>query len=430
MVHHDLLHQILEEKKHGPFVYPYYGRYSIAEIEPTIRTIYNIPTARHTFPTDFFHGKERRQTILLIIDGLGFSHLLEHGTGTPFFDAFMKRGDVYPITSVFPSTTPAALTTIHTGYTPQEHGLVEWFTYFEEFQKVIMPMQFRSNKFEEINHLSTLGGTPQMLYERESLYEILGENGITPYAFLFKGYLPSVYRDAVQRGSRMIGYDDGRELVALLKQSLLSEQGRGFYHVYTDEIDKPAHMYGPNSLEHRQAIQSFSQLMYNGLLQDFDKEAARDITVILSADHGQISVTHDNLIYLDDFPIVWDNLQRNQDGELIVPTGSPNDVLLYIRPDRIHKVIDYLQEELADIAEVLTTEEAVKRGLFGLYHPTRRFWNRAGNVLILPFPHYQVWFAPEGKREYKQRGLHGGLSQEEMIVPFGIANLADLIELK
>jgi predicted AlkP superfamily pyrophosphatase or phosphodiesterase len=361
------------------------------------------------------------------VDGLGFNHLLDHGTGTPFFDALMNKGEVYPITSVFPSTTPAALTTIHTGYTPQEHGLVEWYTYFEEFQKVIMPMQFRSSWSEAHNSLSSVGGTPKMLYEREVLYETLGAADVTSHVFLYHEYLPSVYGEAVQRGSNVIGYQEGRELMHLLRDNLENAPGLGFFHVYWGQVDRAGHIFGPNSPEHREAIISLSHLLSTELLSGMRKEVAHDALLILTADHGQISVAHDNIIYLEDYRLVWDSLQKNKHGELILPTGSPNDVLLYIQPDKVEMVIDYLKREMEDIAHILTIAEAVEQGLFGLGTPTRRFLNRAGNVLILPLPHYQVWFAHGGKREYTQMGLHGGLSQEEMIVPLAFANLSDLI---
>ncbi len=429
MVHQDLLHTILDQRKRGPFVYPAYGQYSIAEIEPTIRTLFNIPTSRQAFPGNFFHGKARQKIILLIIDGFGFNHLLDHGTGTPFFDALMKRGDVYPITSVFPSTTPAALTTIHTGYTPQEHGLVEWFTYFEEFQKVIMPMQFRARWDEDHNSLTSQEGTPQMLYEREVLYETLGNAGVTSHVFLYQDYMPSVYSDAVQRGSNIIGYREGRELMSLLQEALVKSPGPGFFHVYWGQVDKAGHIYGPNSPEHRDSIKSISNLLYYGLLNELDKSVAQDVMLMMSADHGQITVAHDNIIYLEDHPMVWDCLMKNNNGELIMPTGSPNDVLLYIEPEKVDMVVDYLKREMADVAWAMTIEEAVQQGLFGIGNPTTRFRKRAGNVLILPFPHHQVWFDPGGKREYTQKGLHGGLSQEEMIVPLAFASLAELMEV-
>jgi predicted AlkP superfamily pyrophosphatase or phosphodiesterase len=427
MVHYDLLHQIIAERKKGPFVYPYYGKYSIAEIEPTIRGLFGIPTSRQAFPQTFLEGKPRRLVILLIIDGLGFNHLLDHGTGSPFFDSLMKNGDVYPITSVFPSTTPAALTTIHTGYTPQEHGLVEWFTYFEEFQKVIMPMQFRASWDEEVNILAKQGGTAHMLYEREVLYETLGQAGVTSNVFIYHEYMPSMYSDAVQRGSNIIGYREGRELMHLLHDSVEKSKGPSFFHIHWGQVDKAGHEHGPNSPQHRDSVKAISNLLHYQFLSDLDRTVAEDVTFILTADHGQIPVTHDNITYLEDFDFVWDNLQTNNRGEPIMPTGSANDVLLYIKPDKLSEVIERLKEELKDIAWVFKIDEAVAQGLFGLNHPVPRFWKRAGNVLILPFPHQQVWFAPGGKREYHQRGMHGGLSQEEMIVPFAVAKLSDLM---
>ncbi len=124
-------------------------------------------------PDSFLQPYKQKKVILFVIDGLGYNHLKQWGFGNPFFDKLIVFGDVYPITSVFPSTTPAALTSIHTGFTPQEHGLPEWFTYFPEFQQIIIPMQFKSLHSPEKENLQDMGGTPEMLYEGFTKYTTL-----------------------------------------------------------------------------------------------------------------------------------------------------------------------------------------------------------------------------------------------------------------
>ena len=63
---------------------------------------------------------EAKQFVLLVLDGLGWDQLQEHAALIPTL-ASMDGG---PITTVAPTTTATALTSITTGLTPGEHGLI------------------------------------------------------------------------------------------------------------------------------------------------------------------------------------------------------------------------------------------------------------------------------------------------------------------
>ena len=60
------------------------------------------------------------QIVLLVIDGLGAEQLRERRNLAPM----LAGGAGTPITSVAPSTTACALTTLVTGRVPAEHGVV------------------------------------------------------------------------------------------------------------------------------------------------------------------------------------------------------------------------------------------------------------------------------------------------------------------
>ena len=77
--------------------------------------------------------------MLLIVDGLGDGFLQRRGAGGEL--ARRRRG---AITSVFPPTTAAAITTSYTGCTPLEHGLTGWYTYFGAAGCVAAALPFRS----------------------------------------------------------------------------------------------------------------------------------------------------------------------------------------------------------------------------------------------------------------------------------------------
>ena len=74
----------------------------------------------------------------------------------------------------------------------------------------------------------------------------------------------------------------------------------------------------------------------------------------------------------------------------------------------------------------MRTRDAVDRNLFGNVKPSEQFLSRIGDILILPTGHISLWNKGFKKDPGKFLGIHGGLSQEEMMIPFGIARLYDL----
>src|SRR4030042_3491423 len=59
--------------------------------------------------------------ILLLIDGLGYEFLMKYGQ-----DSLLKSHLKKKLTTVFPSTTASAVTTLETGVAPQQHGITGW----------------------------------------------------------------------------------------------------------------------------------------------------------------------------------------------------------------------------------------------------------------------------------------------------------------
>ena len=75
-----------------------------------------------------------------------------------------------------------------------------------------------------------------------------------------------------------------------------------------------------------------------------------------------------------------------------MPTGSPRDVFLHIKPDKIKEIRDFLSQELKEKAEIIETKDALKNGLFGTGKPKDEFLNRIGNLLILPHADHTIWY--------------------------------------
>ena len=156
-----------------------------------------------------------RNVVLLVIDGLGDNYLTRRGAG-----GALARARRAAITSVFPSTTAAAITTSYTGCTPLEHGLTGWFTYFGEAGCVAAALPFRSRG--DMLPLAQRGVTPEQIYISPSLFEQLPVRSIV---VSHKDIIDSEYNVRHCRGAQRVAYETLDELVASIEAAVKSGAG-------------------------------------------------------------------------------------------------------------------------------------------------------------------------------------------------------------
>ncbi|MDB4939587.1 MAG: hypothetical protein JWO40_12 [Candidatus Doudnabacteria bacterium] len=409
-------------------LYPAYGQYSVAEIVPTFLRWFGIDTKRAAFPEQIskHYLPKSQKLILFMLDGFGYDYFFKNYAEMEFFKRIVERGNVYPITSTFPSTTPAALTTIHTGLTPQEHGLLEWTVYFEELDQLIETLPFRPHHDHGRDSLLSQGGTGEMLYNGDTVYERLALHGVKCFSFIQEEISSGAYSKMVKKGSTVIEFVDEKDLMQKLTEKLENESGPAYYFVYWTKIDSVQHQYGTGSKEHHAEVQKFSKVLMQDFVEKINFEKSDDALLTFTADHGLASIRDEEIIYLNNFEFLEERYQKNKKGQRIPPTGSPHDVFLFIKPDKVEEVIEFLRATLGDRAEVLSSAEALRRGLFGLNDPAVKFLRRIGNVMILPREGFHVWYQYFQDYEFNQLGIHGGMSPQEMTSLFGVISLKTL----
>src|SRR5688572_20976457 len=108
MIHREMLERI-RAKRFQEFTQPMYGELSIAEIAPTIAALLGAKTKRPTLPERLIaRYAGAKKVVMLLVDGFALDHLIAYAPESPFLRRMIERTDIIPITSVFPSTTPAA----------------------------------------------------------------------------------------------------------------------------------------------------------------------------------------------------------------------------------------------------------------------------------------------------------------------------------
>ena len=119
-----------DELPDGEFVMPYYDGYSIVNLPATTAALFDIQLpGAIALPDELwkpFSGSVRC-IVQVLIDALGYYRLqraMSAGPETLFHQIDRRGGSQFPLTSVCPSTTTTALSSLWTGRMPIEHGML------------------------------------------------------------------------------------------------------------------------------------------------------------------------------------------------------------------------------------------------------------------------------------------------------------------
>ena len=422
--------QDIEGRICGDVIHPCYASYCLSKLPSAILALLGVPQPEHPLAHILRQAAAQqgspRKVILLVIDGFGWHQWRRHAEHYDFFARLTERGTLAPITTVFPSTTAAALTTIHSGLTPQEHGLPEWFVYFDELDSIVATLPFTALGAKGGDRLLEAGVKPTILFDGTTIYQTLAKAQVPSFTFARAAYARSAYSCLVHKGSQTISYINASDLLVNVRQKLLEVSGPAYFYVYWDAVDAIAHTYGPHTEQYHAELAGFSYLLRQELIEKVDARVAEEVMLIVTADHGHLNVAPKAALYLQRYPTLVRSLQHSPAGKAMLPWGSPRDLFLCVQEERLPEVATWLRKRLRDYATVLMIDDALQQGLFGLGKLHKRFKSRVGNLLILPHREHLIWYEHLKGKRFDLLGMHGGLTVDEMLIPLAMANLATL----
>jgi hypothetical protein len=326
------------------------------------------------------------RVVLVLLDAFGLRFLERHD-GHPFVRAL----DVTPLQTQTPSTTTAHIPTLHFGVPVTEHGLYEWNVYEPSLDAVIVPFLF-ARAGEHPGTLLTEGFDPERLAPGPSLYERLEPRGIRSQTYGPDRIAGSPFGAVALAGSSQQPFADLASGVRELAAAMADPDGPHYANLYWDIIDATGHVHGPSSDEFdasiREALDALEPLT-----------RLEGVTVLLTADHGQVDVAPDRVDYLDE---LWPELTSYLTQPK--PAGSARDVFLHVREPET--VIAALSERLGERAEV--------RPAASLFDAVgERLAARLADVVVLPAAGREAWLRSAAGVEQHFRGHHGGLDPAE-----------------
>jgi hypothetical protein len=423
MIFKDILNTIIKKNQHDEFIYPAYEDYCFSNIPSAIKHILGLRNNNplsETLDTAGITPSKPVNVILFLLDGFGYNQWIQYMERYVFLKTISEKGIVIPLTSVFPSTTASSLTTIHSGLTPQEHGLLEWWVYFEEIDRIIQTLPFKPIYSKDQDELLNKGVNPGILFSGRTLYEDLNRVGISSFAFINEAYKETAYSKLVFEGCEIVPYKSGSNLMTVLRNKLTDVSTPVYFNVYWSLIDNAAHEYGVHSERYLDELDLIFNLLQEEFLNKLSPQTAENTMIMVTADHGHINVNPEETIYLNHFPEVVNNFRVGQSEEKILPWGSPRDVYIAVDDTKRDYVLSFLTKTLESRAMVISTEDALEQSLFGHGTLHKQFRSRIGDILILPKDNYTVWYEHIEGNKFTLSGMHGGLYPDEMLIPFVI----------
>lgn len=339
-----------------------------------------------------------RNLVLLVVDGLGYSYLVEHSRGP------LGRHLRSHLTSVFPSTTASAVTTLMTGLPPAGHGLTGWHVWLEELQAVtaILPLVPRSGgRFP-----GDAQALPGRLFDHPSFVSRLERTayGLSPAAIA-----PSPFNRHHLAGGVQVPYQDLEDMLARVV-TLAADPGPKYIYAYWPDLDATAHRHGVASPETLACFQAF-ETAFAAWLKVLE---GSDTLVLVTADHGFVDCPPERTLRLEDHPDLAHCLARPLCGERRLP-------YCYLKPETEERFCAYVNGPLAPYAQAVSREKLLAEGWYGPGPVSPRLASRVGDYVLLMKDNWTLVDRVPGETPYTLVGVHGGVSPAEMLVPLVVA---------
>lgn len=317
--------------------------------------------------------------VLLVVDGLGWSAIQEHRDQVPMLASMPGSA----ITTVVPSTTGAALTSVTTGLTPARHGVVGYRIRIDGDMLNVLRWkvagQSRAPQPVDVQPHQAFGGRRVPVVTRQEF----SNGGFT---------------GAHMRGAPIHGWRTASTLIEHCR--VLVDHGERLVYAYYDGVDQVAHAQGIND-RYFEAELGATDRIVTQLIHELPREAV----LVVTADHGQVHFGTEGWRTLD--PLA---------GLVAAYGGDGRFRSLWAERNKRDELLATAREHYDDVAWVFTRDQLCNEGWLGPEPPSASVRRRIGDV-VLAAREPIAFTDPTHQREVGMQAGHGSLTPEEMYVP-------------
>ncbi len=317
--------------------------------------------------------KHYKNTIILILDGMGKNILDEFERRYP--NNFLSKNLYKYITSIYPSTTACATTSIKSGLVPYETSWTGWSNYFKEVNKEIVLFTGADYYTDELAGITAYDVIPYKPYYAE--IDALGDFVEPNFSNKEYKFSDTLYRalDKLDRGYQTL-------------------------YLYDTEPDGLLHRLGTKNDQIYSTLNNYSKQ-----IESFYKKLPNDTLLIISADHGHI----DNInikFYLDKY--LYSLLERR-------PANDSRCLTFKVKKTQETTFENYFKSVYSNIYELYSKQDFIDKGFVG-----------HSSIKGARLDDFLADFVAVAKTDYtlmlKEKALnhvsnHAGITVDEMVIP-------------
>ncbi len=364
---------------------------------------YEVETKYNTLEKiDKLLEKKYRNVVLVILDGMG-ENILKNISPNGIF----SKNKIDEITSVYPSTTTAAMTTYYSGKPPIETGWIAWSQYFKEYGRNIDVLPERDSYTGE--KLKVKNQKILDIIGYKTVYEQIKEqnSNIETYEIM-----PSYCEKKTKLTMTANTVEEMCESIVTLCKNTQNK----FVIAYNDNPDGIIHKNGCYSEETKKFVLEAEQ-EFEKMLQ---KLKCTNTLIILSADHGHqdINETIDIL-----------ELKEIQECLIMPPTLESRMIGFFVKYNKRKEFEDIFNKLFKDKYILYSKEDLLKSNLLGYGNRHKKIEDFIGDYIAIAISDVRInigtYLSREMKHPDEKKSTHCGLTKNEMEVPLIVFDLKD-----
>jgi len=349
----------------------------ITNLACSIMKNFDLKTNHNSLPLiDDILKKKSKNVVVILYDGMGLNIMNKVLDANSFLVKHTLKG----ISSVSPSTTTAATTSIMSGLNPVEHGWLGWDLYIKPVNKIVTMFL---NTIKDTDSLVADYNVSKKYYPYKTITEQINEKGLYHSKILFP-FGEDFYTDIDDMNKRIL--------------QDCKKEGRQYIYAYYTDPDSTMHDFGTDSEKSIEVIK-----MINRKTEELCSKLS-DTTVIVTADHGHINSEG---ILLTDYPDFMDTLASDIwiEGRFSTFKVKENKEKLFT--DLFNK---YFSEHFI----LKTKQEVIDEKIFGNGEENSLFRDSLGDYFALAISNKYFRY---NEFSVNLKSMHAGFTEDEMIIP-------------
>ena len=284
--------------------------------------------------------------VLVVLDGMGSNILNIHSP-----NGFFSKHKIDNITTIYPSTTAAAMNMYYSGKPPIESGYIAFTQYFKEYNRTI-EMLSRNDAYtgEKIDYSKYNIFENDLNYD--SVYSKIQKFSQDTNVYEIK---PNHCDKHTSKCIHIENIDDICDSII----SLCTNNEKKYIFAYFDSPDKILHRNGCSS----KIVGDFISNTENKFKEMYKKLQGTNSLIIISADHGHTDINE--TINILDLPELLDCLY-------MPPTFEHRLISFNVKADKISIFKDLFTKRFKDSFILYSKKEFLESGLLGLRNPKQK----------------------------------------------------------